>query len=428
MNHRQSQSQSQSYTNMAPIQRPAAASLAMPVNPQMATKMKIAFQEYLLVPTSDGRILFYQVLDFYRAECVMQEYELNRNLFVRNESYHKNIANYKKMASKIQQEKEAVQPVISLGPFNAGEYRNKSLRNISDKIPSNPASIVDICICEVENTKQTQPSLLGVIVVLVQEGDVHVFELYSIPNTLSGEKDTSEIKVDHIHSFHSGNIGATSLAVQRTLKRNTVVVNNTTLRNHQPELHIAVGYDGGTVTEFIIVERRHVFKWKGFLEGSVQALAYIHAPNQDEITRKESSPSPHGKDRMAYLLDEDLFLVMGTSLNVGNAINSHSHSHSSEDIISSCLDVVNTSDVEKEWNSKFRGTCSNKTDGTLDLLDLIIWPKNQVKGDEAIPISVSGQKKKEDCGLGCVKAVSSISKYISDFGRESLLHWLQISK
>ena len=428
MNHRQSQSQSQSYTNMAPIQRPAAASLAMPVNPQMATKMKIAFQEYLLVPTSDGRILFYQVLDFYRAECVMQEYELNRNLFVRNESYHKNIANYKKMASKIQQEKEAVQPVISLGPFNAGEYRNKSLRNISDKIPSNPASIVDICICEVENTKQTQPSLLGVIVVLVQEGDVHVFELYSIPNTLSGEKDTSEVKVDHIHSFHSGNIGATSLAVQRTLKRNTVVVNNTTLRNHQPELHIAVGYDGGTVAEFIIVERRHVFKWKGFLEGSVQALAYIHAPNQDEITRKESSPSPHGKDRMAYLLDEDLFLVMGTSLNVGNAINSHSHSHSSEDIISSCLDVVNTSDVEKEWNSKFRGTCSNKTDGTLDLLDLIIWPKNQVKGDEAIPISVSGQKKKEDCGLGCVKAVSSISKYISDFGRESLLHWLQISK
>ena len=128
-----------------PFHRPAA-SLAMSTNPQMATRMKIAFQQYLVVPTSDGSVLFYQVIDFSHAEACMQEYELNRNLFSRNDSYHQNIDNQRKMAAKIQQEKEAVPPVFSLGPFHAGDYLNRSLRNITDKLQLIPASIVDICI------------------------------------------------------------------------------------------------------------------------------------------------------------------------------------------------------------------------------------------------------------------------------------------
>jgi hypothetical protein len=385
-----------------PFHRPAA-SLAMSTNPQMATRMKIAFQQYLVVPTSDGSVLFYQVIDFSHAEACMQEYELNRNLFSRNDSYHQNIDNQRKMAAKIQQEKEAVPPVFSLGPFHAGDYLNRSLRNITDKLQLIPASIVDICICEVDEMKQTP--LLGTIVILVQEGDVHVFDIFSMQNMSPGVEDIPEVKVDHVHSFYSGDIGATSLAAQRALKRTTVDIQNTTLRHHQPELRISVGYEGGTVVEFAIVEKRHLFKWKGRLENSVRSLAYIHAPNEDDIANDR--PRPQGKDMViGPPLDEDLLLVIGTSQYGVDATNPST----TEDIISSCLDVIHVFDAEKEWNSNYRDSSRKESSVAIELVELSIWPTNQIKGEDAVVVSLFDQKKRKSLECPGVKAVSSIGK------------------
>ncbi len=390
-------------TSKASSQRLPNVSLALSTNPQMATKMKIAFQQFLVVPTSDGSVLFYQVTDFTHAEACMQEYELNQNLFTRNDSYHENIANQRKMASKIQQEKDSVQPMFSLGPFHAGDYFNKSLRNITDKFQSIPASIVDVCICEVDETNQSP--FLGTIVILTQEGDVHVLDLYTLQNQNSsaGVEDGPGVKVNHIHSFYSGAIGATSLAAQRALKETTIEVENTKLRHHQPELRISIGFEGGTVVEYAIVESRSVFKWRGQLDSTVQSLAYVSVPEKYVDTRNGDGQYPIGPP-----LDENLFLVIGTAHNGVDV----KQSSATKDILSSCLDVIHVSGAENEWNLKFRDN-SRKSSASVELAELSIWPSNNMRGDDSVMISLVGQKRRQGHEFPGLNAVLSLGVYSS---------------
>ena len=379
----QSRNQSKGQSN-----RPLAA-LALPTHPMMPTKLKIAFQQYLLVPTSDGHILFYQVVDFSHAEACVQEYELNQNLFSRNELYHKNVSNQRKMAAKIQQEKESVQPVYSLGPFHAGDYMNRSTVNIVDKTQSIPASIVDISVLENDEGKRT----LGTIVILVQEGDVHIFDIIVKQNNTPGtEIDFPDIKVDHVHSFNSGNIGATALAAHRAVKRTTVDIDGTTLTHYNPELRISVGSNSGIVVEFAIVEMQHLFKWKGRIDSSLRSLAYIHSP-------KESSSNTRDP------LDEDLFLILGSSQEEVDTM----EPSSVEDILSHCLDIIHVSGAEKIWKSQDRGP--RQPSASIELVDLSIWPINQFEEGGGVPtVSLLGQKKKKKVACGGLKAVLAIGK------------------
>ena len=382
---------SQSVNNSSSTYRPTA-SLALPSNPQTGTPMKIAFEEYLMVPTRDGRVLMYQIQDFFHAEACAQEDELNRYALNKNESYHKSIANNRKMASSIQKEKEAVQPVFSLGPFYVGDYLRSS-RNSTDKLPSTPASIVDICICEADKTKKNPSATLGNVAILTQEGDVHVYEFFSLQSGGAGpEGDTNQLKVDHMHSFHSGDISATSLAMQRSLKRTTVVVNNTTLRTHQAELRIAVGHEGGVISEYTIIERRHLIKWKGKVEYPIRSLAYIYTPSVGDEADKMI---PRKDAKTMQPLDEQLFLVIG----IAQTGMEGTRPSTTEEILSSCLEVISTADVEKEWNSKHRGS---RISTAIELDQFSIWPTNHVKGKGGVVSSAMQSTGRHGTNAVCI--------------------------
>ena len=387
--------------NSSSTSRPTAA-FALPSNPLGSTPIKIAFQEYLLVPTSDSRVLVYQIVDFLQAEIFGQEAELNRHAINRNESFYKHLANNRRMASKLQQEKQSVLPILAIGPFHLGDH-SKSLRAIEDKSQAIPASIVDICVCEVDSNLQNT-GLLGNIAILTQDGGVHIYESYMLQKRNGAHEDGELplLQINHMQSFNSGKISATAITMSQSEIWEAVMVNNTTLRNQKSELSIAVGFDDGDIVEFTAVERQQKVKWRGSMGFPIQSLAYIHNEN---ATKSTSRPGKNDTTRPR----DKLHLIIGTTENL---IKKHVK-YTSDEIVASCLDIISVVDAEKEWASKFRGVSRRSVSSTIEVSEISIWPAKNITGKEGFRITLPEQTSKQQ--LAGVKAVCSIN--ISDSGQ-----------
>jgi len=374
-----------------------------------STPIKIAFQEYLLVPTSDSRVLVYQIVDFLQAEMCVQEAELNRHVINKNESFYKHLANNRKVASKLQQEKQSVLPILAIGPFRLGDH-SKSLRAIPDKSQSIPASIVDICVCEVDSNTQNS-CLLGNVAILTQDGGVHIYEFDMLQknNVAHEEGELPLLKVNHVHSFNSGNISATSITMSHSEIWATVMMNNTTLRHKKSELSIVVGFEEGDIVEFTIVERQQKVKWRGSMGFPIQSLAYIHAENLDAENANISRSSP-AKDETTQVRDK-LYLIIGTTESL--VASKKQTNCTSDKIVSSCLDIISVVDAEKEWTSKFRGVSRRSVSSTIEVSEISIWPAKNISGQEGFRIPLPEQRTKQNAaGL---KTVCSID--VSDSGQ-----------
>jgi hypothetical protein len=389
------------------ISSPTCA-FAHPVNSVMsATTMKIAFGEYLLVPTSDARIFIYQIVDFLRVEEYMQELELNTfSHMERNESFYKNVGTNRKLASNIQLEKDTVQPILALGPFHIGDYNTAPMKSTGSKPKPIPASIVDLCQCEYDLTAQN--SKQGSVAILTQDGGVHVFELSFLQRTPRVEDDDfSQLKVEHMHSFHAGDICATAISMQRSLKRTAVTVNNTVLRQFKAQLNITIGFENGYVAEFAVMDRQHRLKWKGSMGSPVTSLAYIYAL-QDMSEEFKESPNRRSPRRDSSIpLEHQLHLAIGTSQ---DEMTYKSHNiYSSQDIVSSCLDVVNVEFAETEWHGQFKLVSDEtKRNDSIDINEITIWPENQLLGNDPNQICLPGLRVKDKPGPGVINAVCQI--------------------
>jgi len=392
------------------------AAFAHPVNSVMsATTMKIAFGEYLLVPTSDARIFVYQIADFLRAEEHMQELELDPfSHLEKNESIYKNIGYIRKLASNIQLEKETIQPILCLGPFYIGDYNTAPtsvpLRSAGSTLKPVPASIVDLCQCEYDLTAQN--SKQGSIAILTQDGGVHVFEFSFLHSTARGEEDDfSQLKVELLHKIHAGDICATAISMQRSLKRTSVNVNNTVLRQFKAQLNISIGFENGDVAEFAVADRQHVLKWKLSMGSPVTALAYAYARQDISDVSKESPDrrSPTRRDS-SIPLEHQLHLAIGTSQDEIAYKNRHVV-YTSEDIISSCLDVINVEFTETEWLAKCKSV-SDETNmissNSIDINEVTIWPDNYVLGHDPRQIFLPGKRVKDKLVSGAIDAVCRI--------------------
>ena len=75
-----------------------------------------------------------------------------------------------------------------------------------------------------------------------------------------------------------------------------------------------------------------------------------------------------------------------------------------------CLDVIHVFDAEKEWNSNYRDSSRKESSVAIELVELSIWPTNQIKGEDAVVVSLFDQKKRKSLECPGVKAVSSIGK------------------
>lgn len=374
--------------------RPTAG-FALPVL-GCSTPIKIAFQEYLLVPTSDARVLVYQIVDFILAESFLQEAELGHAIN-RNELFFKHLANNRKMASKLQQEKQSVLPILAIGPFRIGDH-SKSSRVIAEKSQPIPASIVDMFVCDGDTNSQFSPSL-GNVVFLTQDGGVHIYEFSMLQQSNVGhEGESPQLKVNHVHSFGSGKISATTIAMHRTLTKSSVAKNGQILRHHQAEFCISIGYEGGDIAEFTTVDRQHKLRWRGSVGFPIQALAYINPENSSNFRS-------NGKDGISQQRD-NVFLVIGSSENPVHASKKQTQ-FTSEEIVSSCLDIISVVDAEKEWTAKFRGVSRRSSSSTIELSDISIWPTtNSISGKEGFRIPLPAQKMKQN--NSGIKAVCSI--------------------
>jgi hypothetical protein len=338
----------------------------------------------------------------------MQELELDPfSHMERNESFYKNIGNCRKLASNIQLEKVTVQPILALGPFYIGDYNTAPLKSSGTKSKPVPASIVDLCQCEYDLTAQN--SKQGSIAILTQDGGVHIFEFSFLQSIAKFEDDHySQLKVEHLHSFHAGDICATALSMQRSLKRTTVAVNNTVLRQFKAQINIAVGFEEGYVAEFAVMDRQHRLKWKGSMESPVTSLAYIY-PQQEVSEEFQESPNRRSPRRDSSIpLEHQLHLVIGTSQDE-MAYKSHAV-YTSEEIISSCLDVVNVEFAETEWNaqSSLPNNETNMFSASIDINDITIWPENRSLGNDPSQICLPGKRVKDKLGTGVINAVCRI--------------------
>lgn len=179
-------------------------SFALPTDVHAGSPLRIAFEQYVLAPTSDGRVQIYQIADFRYAEnCMKEECEelnnSNYNNATSSSARYKNIANNHSMAGNIQNAKVSVKPICSLGPFYVGDHRPQiqiqpspvTLRKPDSTGDRNKkigpiASIVDVRMCDADNYHLNvvgtieRSTLLGNLSILTLEGDVHLFECYQI--------------------------------------------------------------------------------------------------------------------------------------------------------------------------------------------------------------------------------------------------------
>lgn len=313
-------------------------SLAVPIYSQRSSPLHIAFHQYLLVPTSDGRLLIYQVCDFDHAESIILEEELSS-------SPHANATKpsvTQSLSSQIYQEKHNQSPIAMIGPLYVGEYEDihiGSLESSSSSMRDNPlASIVGLTSVSV--VESTSPSLMGHLAVVTLQGDVFVFEFHK-----SVEEGSLQIQL--LCGFGCGRLSAQCIA----------------LRYHPVTMKVmlACGFLDGTIQEFEVEKNRKLLFWEGYLKQlPITCLAYITDVQSKENRIEEDQNSS---------LDQ---LVVGMS----QCEPQPTGRSTPEDMIATCLEVLSLDVAKSIWDQKLKENTSMSS-SSVSIVESTVWPTNE---------------------------------------------------
>lgn len=371
---------SSSMTNSQQVLNPktATTSFALPTNQSMATPLQIAFRQFLLVPTRDGNIFLYQIADFSYAEEHFLNAQINSTATIHRDQSYNNVSSMKNLSAKMNEEKQCLLPILSLGPFNIGEAGRSFGNSPQSKSALNAATIVGICVFDnIKSKNQNQNNFLGNVAVLTQCGCVHIYDFYRSGN--DGESD--QLKVAHHLSFFTGKLSATAIAMHRGVTYEEVTMNGQSLRQRRPVICIAVGYDDGTISEYTIVDKLNSLKWRGYIDYKINCLEYIQ-------TESKSRPSNVNEPTA-----ESLYLVIGTA---ADELEKPTKECTTEAVISSCLDVIKITDARKEFSSKFKKLSQRRSPSSMIYLaHLSIWPNTSVLEENSVAIVFPEQKNKK---------------------------------
>lgn len=334
-------------------------SLAIPINSQKSSPLHIAFHQYLLAPTSDGRLLIYQVCDFDHAENFILEEELSSLSFT---SATKPSA-IQSLSSQIYHEKCNQTPLMALGPLRVGEYKNipiGSSESMASSMRDNPvASIVGLTSISV--VESTVPSLIGYSALVTLQGDVFVFEFQK-----SVEEGSLQIQL--LCGFGCGRLSAQCIA----------------LRYHPitMKLMLACGFLDGTIQEFEVEKDRKSLLWEGYLKQlPITCLAYITNIQTEENRIEEGQ---HCVEQLVVGMSECEPQPTGQS--------------TPEDIIATCLEVISLNVAKSIWDQKLNETTSISF-APVSLVESTVWPTNEwnnitnIQNRHLHPLERSGSKK-----------------------------------
>ena len=397
-------------------------SLSSSANPQTTSPMKIIFQKYLLVPTMDGRVHIYQIMDYYYAQQRLLEKEIKCHDSISTstnaETYHSRIENIRAKSVKLQQEKEAVEPLYTLGPFYIGDYephlgsKEKGKSSSSKKEEQIPATIVAIDNFRLQSERDDTMSIQYVSL-LTNEGDVHIIKFYhtKVPQRRQLKR---RLQIEHIQSFYSGNLGAICIKV---IKSRNEKVENTTVdieknndadqiknyTNDKKLLQVVIGHSNGVITCFEIVHTKTTFesylKWIGHFDENCSILSLSSIG--DEMDEKEDHI--HSDDKMQTLFHHQYLIVaMGQNSNdsFDLLINTSRKGKqaSSTSNMSQYLEIVNISLFEEQWKHKFHDQTNPRDFNTLvhslSLGDFTVWPLHEMLNDNDNCVFVNASKTK----------------------------------
>lgn len=368
-------------TNSQQVLNPktATTSFALPTNQSMATPLQIAFRHFLLVPTRDGNIFLYQIADFSYAEEHFLNAQINSTAAIHHDQSYNNVTSMKKLSAKMNEEKQCLLPILSLGPFEIGEAGRSFGNNSQSKSALNAATIVGISVFDnIKSKNQNQNNFMGNVAVLTQCGCVHIYDFYRSGN--DGES-SDQLKVAHHLSFSTGKLSATAIAMHRGVTYEEVTINGQSLRQRRPVICIAVGYDDGTISEYTIVDKLNSLKWRGYIDYKINCLEYIQ-------TETKSRPSNLNEPTA-----ESLYLVIGTAV---DDFKKPIKECTTEAVISSCLDVIKITDARKDFSSKFKKLSQRRSPSSMIYLaHLSIWPNTSVLEEYSVAIVLPEQKNKK---------------------------------
>jgi hypothetical protein len=318
-------------------------SLAIPINSQRSSPLHVAFHQYLLAPTSDGRLLIYQVCDFDHAERIILEEELSYSSSSSSVTLNatKPLSDIHKLSSQAYQEKHTQMPMGIIGPLHVGEYRNIPLglsesTTSSMKDNSPPVSIVELTSIHANDTSVS--SLLGYVALITLQGDVFVFEFHKSDQERS-------LQIQFFCGFGCGRISAQCIA----------------LRYHQTKLFLACGFADGTIQEFEVEKNIKSLCWEGYLNHRpIACLAYITDLVQDKENAIENDPTSLSQ------------LIVGMS----QCEPQPTGRSKPEDIIATCLEVVSVDIAKSMWDQKMIDSAS-MLPSSISLIESTVWPTNE---------------------------------------------------
>lgn len=328
--------------------------IASPVNPQSSSPMQVAFEEYLLVPTSDGRLLVYQINDFEHAEMILLEEEMSsfqstsslssshNNSQVLNAGNTMNITgntptNIKVISSKVHKEKFNQLPIETIGPLYSGEYTSINIgSNESSQLPLNVrSSAVIVGLASVGTMDDT--FMLGHVALMTAQGDVFVFEFQK-------SLEDGSLQVKPFCAFGCDRISGQCIAMRR---------------KNRSELCVVCGFLDGTIQEYEIKKNEKTLCLEGFLNRlPITCLSYITSFSSARSNQLDT--------------DSAIQLVVGMS---EREIHSMGRS-STENIIATCLEVVSVQVAKNIWQLKQNASIA-PSKLSVSLIECSVWPLHE---------------------------------------------------
>lgn len=316
-------------------------SLAIPINSQRSSPLHVAFHRYLLAPTSDGRLLIYQVCDFDHAESIILEEELSyssSSSMTLNAT--KPISDIRKLSSQVYQEKHNQMPVGIIGPLHVGEYMNipvGSSESTTSSMKDNSPPVSIVGLTSIHANDASLSSLLGYVALITLQGDVFVFEFHK-------SDQESSLQIQFFCGFGCGRISAQCIA----------------LRYHQSNFLLACGFEDGTIQEFEVKKNLKSQCWEGYLNHRpITCLAYITDLVQGQENAIEDATS----------LSQ---LIVGMS----QCEPQPTGRSKPEDIIATCLEVVSVDVAKSMWDQKMNDSAS-MLPSPISLIESTVWPTNE---------------------------------------------------
>jgi hypothetical protein len=364
----------------------SAGSLCSAIHPSLSSPITIAFNEFLLAATVDGRVLIYQITDSQEAENTLIHDEIH-NAITSDEDRH-----LREKISKLQQQKNNVEPLCSLGPFFV-EYSEDDLDSIpmiglrTSQRSKAFASIAHICWIssdddEISDTLGGSRGL-GTVAILTNEGNVHIFDfniehtnyLEGMPVesrfetgkcivTASLDSDGCRLKIYKRASLFTGKIGANCVTFHYIYDVKERQVNGQKDTNvPSRSLRMAIGHECGMVVEYQFLHKEGCLVWMGSFDCPVRSICSLG------------------------------HLVRGVKayLAVGLAAD-HSPGNQS---INSFLETIDITAVEKAWKGREQTNDNMDNNNALKLDDFCTWPAKTIhleKQDNLVEISAKNKR------------------------------------